>query len=126
MRLIDADPLKLCYTGTNGYDDKAEYSSIRKMIDMQPTVYGADEVEKAMRKQTPQKVTHEATLLRCCTCPSCKNVVDHFEMFGDARMRVTYQYCHFCGQKLDWGGYKEEMDRLINERRRELDGKDKN
>lgn len=38
MRVIDADKLKKCYTGTNGMDNKADYLSIRKMIDNQPTV----------------------------------------------------------------------------------------
>lgn len=38
MRLIDADKLKACYTGFNGLDDKADYLSIRTMIDSQPTI----------------------------------------------------------------------------------------
>lgn len=54
------------------------------------------------RSMVAKKPTHEATLLRCCTCPTCKNVIDKFEKFGDATVRVTYNYCHFCGQKLDW------------------------
>ena len=58
----------------------------------------------ALEKQKPQKVTHEASLLRCCTCPRCKNVVDKFERFGETMMRVQYKYCHFCGQALDWEG----------------------
>lgn len=58
--------------------------------------------EKALKKQIPTKVTHEASLYKCCTCPNCKNVVDKFEEFGDSTVRVTYRYCHFCGQKLDW------------------------
>lgn len=44
MRLIDSDKLKICYTGTNGLDDKAEYFSIRKMIDLQSTAYDVDKV----------------------------------------------------------------------------------
>ena len=38
MRPIDADELKRCYTGSNGLDNKADYMSIRKMIDNQPTI----------------------------------------------------------------------------------------
>ena len=38
MRIIDADKLKECYTGSNGIDNKADYLSIRKMIDSQPTL----------------------------------------------------------------------------------------
>jgi hypothetical protein len=56
----------------------------------------------ALEKQVPKRVTHEATLIRCCTCPNCKNVVDKFERFGDSKVRVTYNYCHFCGQRLEW------------------------
>lgn len=60
-------------------------------------------ITKAVKKQIETKVTHEATLYRCCTCPNCKNVVDKFEKFGDSTVRVCYLYCHFCGQALDWG-----------------------
>lgn len=56
----------------------------------------------ALEKQIPKKITHEATIYKCCTCPSCKNVVDEFETIGDSRVRVTFQFCHFCGQALDW------------------------
>lgn len=38
MRIIDADNLKKCYTGSNGLDNKADYLSIRRMIDNQPTI----------------------------------------------------------------------------------------
>lgn len=57
---------------------------------------------QVLEKQVPKTVTHEATLIKCCTCPTCKNVIDKFEQFGEAKVRVTYNYCHFCGQKLDW------------------------
>ncbi len=52
MRLIDADKLKLCYTGTNGLDDKAEYFSIRKMIDSQPTAYDVDRVVERLERDS--------------------------------------------------------------------------
>ena len=38
MRIIDADNLKKCYTGSNSLDKKADYLSIRRMIDNQPTI----------------------------------------------------------------------------------------
>lgn len=49
MRLIDADLLKQCYTGknslgTNDNNSKADYASIRKMIDSQPTAFDVDKV----------------------------------------------------------------------------------
>ena len=59
-------------------------------------------IASALAKQVPKKVTHEATLYKCCTCPTCKNVVDEHTDFLDKRVRVTVQYCKFCGQALDW------------------------
>ncbi len=59
-------------------------------------------LSKALEKQIPKKVTHEATLYKCCTCPHCKNVVDKFEKWGESTVRITFDYCHFCGQALDW------------------------
>jgi hypothetical protein len=61
-------------------------------------------VANALRKQIPAKVTHEATLYKCCTCPNCKNVVDDFEKWGEKTIRILYSYCYFCGQALDWDG----------------------
>lgn len=60
-------------------------------------------VVNALDKQTPTKVTHEASLYKCCTCPTCKNVIDEFTEFAGKRVRVTVQHCKFCGQALDWG-----------------------
>lgn len=59
---------------------------------------------EALEKQIPKKITHEATLKRCATCPTCKNVLDEFIEFipGQPKTRVTFTHCHFCGQALDW------------------------
>ena len=59
---------------------------------------------EALEKQIPKKITHEATLQRCATCPTCKNVLDEFiELIpGQPKIRVTFTHCHFCGQALDW------------------------
>lgn len=59
-------------------------------------------LSKAIEQQIPKKLTHEATLYKCCTCPNCKNVVDKFMDFAGQKVRVTYNHCHFCGQALDW------------------------
>ena len=59
-------------------------------------------ITKAVLKQIETKVTHEASLYRCCTCPSCGNVVDKFEKFGESIVRVEYLHCHYCGQALDY------------------------
>lgn len=61
-----------------------------------------DKAIKAVKKTIPQKVTHEATLYKCCTCPNCKNVVDEFTDFLGKKVRVQFKYCNICGQALDW------------------------
>lgn len=50
-------------------------------------------VIEAREKQIAKKVTHEATIQKCHTCPNCKNVLDRFN---------KTLYCWFCGQRLDW------------------------
>lgn len=50
-RLIDADLLKECYAGTNALDGKADYMSIRKMIDNQPTAYDVEKVAEEISKR---------------------------------------------------------------------------
>lgn len=59
-------------------------------------------IVSALEKQIPKKVTHEATLQKCCTCPHCKNVVDELTDFLGKRVRVTVPRCKFCGQAIDW------------------------
>ena len=61
-------------------------------------------IREALEKQIPKKITHEATLQRCATCPTCKNVLDEFIEFipGQPKIRVTFAHCNFCGQALDW------------------------
>ena len=56
----------------------------------------------SLGKQVPKKPTHEATLCKCFTCQSCKNVVDEFEAIGNEKHRVLVPHCRFCGQALDW------------------------
>lgn len=55
-----------------------------------------------LKRQQPQKVTHTATLQRCCTCPSCGNVVDAFEEWGDKTVHIMHSFCVYCGQALNW------------------------
>jgi hypothetical protein len=62
-----------------------------------------DTALSALEKQIPKKLTHEATLYKCFTCPNCKNVVDEFIDFRGEKTRVITPYCKFCGQNLDWG-----------------------
>lgn len=57
---------------------------------------------RALKHTIPAKITHEATLYKCPTCPSCKNVVGHMtDLFGK-KMLAHVPYCEFCGQHLDW------------------------
>lgn len=67
-----------------------------------PLIEAFGKAIEALEKQIPKKVTHEATLRRCCTCPTCKNVVDKFEKWGESTVRITYNHCQICGQALDW------------------------
>ena len=64
-------------------------------------------LKEAVEKQIPKKVTHEASIFECCTCPNCRNVVDEFTDFNGQRVRVTHNNCKFCGQALDFGSDTE-------------------
>lgn len=75
---------------------RAEIDCILKNTGMS----NCDKLENS--KQMPIKVTHEATLYKSCTCPSCGNVVDEFVKFNDVKHRVIVPFCRFCGQALDW------------------------
>ena len=52
------------------------------------------EQEAELSFREAKAITHTATKLDDATCPSCGNVVG----------RVRYDYCNYCGQKLDWEG----------------------
>jgi hypothetical protein len=51
-----------------------------------------------------KKPTHEASLYRSFTCPSCKNVVDESTTLNGKKCRILVDHCKYCGQKLDWEG----------------------
>ena len=69
----------------------------------------------ALERQTPKKVTHEATLPHCSTCPTCNTVVDRFEKWGESTVRITYNHCQICGQALDWEEETENAPLLPRE-----------
>ena len=81
-----------------------------KRIRLNPTVEDCDNeelskmIDAAIEKQIPKKPTHEATLYKCFTCPTCKNVIDEFIEFvpDQPKIRVTTLHCKYCGQALDW------------------------
>lgn len=49
------------------------------------------EYNRLKEKETPKRPTHEATLYKPYTCPTCKQV-----------QREWYNHCPFCGQAIDW------------------------
>ena len=67
MRFIDADALKECYhessdTRADGTMAKADYTSIRKMIDAQPTAYDVEaKIAELRRKMEAQEKRFEET-----------------------------------------------------------------
>ena len=87
---------KKCPYDTECYHDKLCNSAISDMVDL------LKEKQDAVGFREPKKVEHKATLYKSCTCPSCGNVVDHFENWGEQKVRIFEEYCKFCGQHLDW------------------------
>jgi len=61
-----------------------------------------EQTEKELQYRIPKKVTHEATLYKVSTCPTCKHVVGKYEKWGDTYVQAQWKYCVFCGQALDW------------------------
>lgn len=58
---------------------------------------------RSLEHGIPAMVTHEASIYACCTCPSCKNVIDEFtEFVPGQKIRVQHNWCRFCGQALKW------------------------
>ena len=65
------------------------------------------EQEAELSYREAKSVTHTATKLDDATCPSCGNVVGEKIMtgaIGQSVVQVRWDYCRFCGQKLDWEG----------------------
>lgn len=59
---------------------------------------------KALEKQTPKKPIIDGALRDYWNCPVCNSRFGG--RFGDIRMEQT-NYCHVCGQKIDWGDLDE-------------------
>lgn len=56
----------------------------------------------ALEKQVPKKIIHDPTRPNYCTCPSCNRSLDKFAICGDDVKRIMHDFCHFCGQAIDW------------------------
>lgn len=81
--------IKGCENWVNNHKDEnllLTYSSVVELL----ALLKEQEAELSYRKA--KVITHTATKLDDPTCPSCGNVIG----------RVRYDYCHYCGQKLDW------------------------
>ena len=90
-------------------NQEKEYDKLQEYLEMMNgEIEAFGKAINALEKQIPKRLTHEATLYECCTCPNCKNVIDRFEKWGENTVRITYEYCHYCGQKLDWRDYSTE------------------
>lgn len=87
MRLIDADALKLCYTGHNGLDDTATYASIRKTIDNMPTIEA--------------KPVHEGYIIETIKDGKMNRVFSCCgKDFTTLTSWITPSYCPACGAEL--------------------------
>lgn len=65
---------------------------------------------KVLEKEIPKVPTHVETRSSCCTCPSCRNVIDEFgEFVKGQKIRICHNRCHFCGQAIDWSEYREKV-----------------
>ena len=65
------------------------------------------EQEAELSYREAKLITHTATKLDDPTCPSCGNVVGEkirTGAIGQSIVQVRWDYCRFCGQKLDWEG----------------------
>ena len=65
------------------------------------------EREEELSYREAKAITHTATKLDDETCPSCGNVVGkkiRTGAIGQSVVQVRWNYCRFCGQKLDWEG----------------------
>ena len=85
---------------------------IKTAIDVDP--WAKEMAEELLKEQEAElsyreakSVTHTATKLDDATCPSCGNVVGEkirTGAIGQSVMQIRWNYCRFCGQKLDWEG----------------------
>lgn len=78
------------------------YKELMNMFNVNSSHFTAtlDLAIEALKKQTPKMLTHEASLYDELTCPSCKNVVSRREKWGEAMIRITPNFCEYCGQAL--------------------------
>lgn len=113
MRLIDADALideikhKLWdWESVDGITATTVLKQTITDIENQPVAL-LKEQEAELSFREAKAITHTATKLDDATCPSCGNVVGEkirTGAIGQSVVQVRWDYCRFCGQKLDWEG----------------------
>ena len=61
------------------------------------------ELEKGTSKHIEEQTEDDREFIDY-VCPNCKTTLQQ-KMKGATRTMIfKYKYCHWCGQKLDWGG----------------------
>ncbi len=95
--------LKDCDTQIQYRDDHIAmyHAEIKRLEDL------LKEQETELSYREAKAITHTATKLDDATCPSCGNVVGEkirTGAIGQSVVQVRWDYCRFCGQKLDWEG----------------------
>jgi hypothetical protein len=58
-----------------------------------------DRIVEALEKQVPKKITD-------CACPICNSVAVEITSDGFMNPNEPFEYCCYCGQKLDWSDDK--------------------
>ena len=71
-----------------------------------------NDVAGLLKYRIPTKVTHTATIYKCCTCPTCGNVIDSIDEWNGKKIRIMNQYCKYCGQALDWSDEERQTIRF--------------
>lgn len=100
--------LELCEIGSGDkcYETECPYYEQKCTEGLKNDIFALlKEHEAELSYREAKSVTHTATKLDDATCPSCGNVVSEkirTGAIGKSVVQVQWDYCRFCGQKLDW------------------------
>ena len=62
-----------------------------------------EEAKKALEKQIPKRPIEDAYYNEPAVCPNCGG-----NIANQCDYDYQFQYCHYCGQKLDWRDHSTE------------------
>jgi len=102
--------LELCEIGSGDrcYETECPYYGQGCTESLKNDVIALLKEQKAeLSYRKAKAITHTATKLDDATCPSCGNVVGEkirTGAIGQSVVQVRWDYCRFCGQKIDWEG----------------------